>query len=105
MTDTRGLHADSLIARAPDQVAGAIDDECVLLNIASGHYFHFNAVGSRIWSLLENPTAAGALVDRLVDEFAVDRATCDRQVMEFLNDLLAHGLIRTDRRPSPGAPY
>ena len=103
MGSTRLLRADSLIARSPDQLAGEIDDQCVLLDIASGHYVHFNVVGSRIWSLLETPTTAGSLVDRLVDEFDVDRAACERQVMEFLRDLLEHGLIRADERaPQPG---
>jgi len=96
MADSLHLHAGSLIGRSPGQLAGEIDDQVVLLSIESGHYFHLNPVGSRIWSLIETPAAASALIDRLLDEFTIDRATCHRQVMDFLRDLSANGLIRVE---------
>jgi hypothetical protein len=82
-----------VIGRSPGQLSGEIDGQVVVLSIDSGYYFHFNAVGSRIWSLLEAPTEAGVLIERILGEFAVDRATCDEQVREFLAELSANRLI------------
>ena len=98
MADSLDLHAGSLIGRCPGQLSGEIDDQIVLLSIETGNYFHFNAVGSRIWSLIETPMAANELIERLLAEFAVDRATCDRQVVDFLSDLSANRLISVESR-------
>ena len=56
MADALHLHPRSVIGRCPGQLAGEIDGQVVLLSIETGYYFHFNAVGSRIWSLIEIPT-------------------------------------------------
>jgi hypothetical protein len=96
MTPSPHLHAGSVVERTPGQLAGDIDDQVVLLSLESGTYFLLNAVASRIWSLIERPATAGALVDRLLDEFDVDRETCDRAVVDFLRALAANGLIRVD---------
>jgi hypothetical protein len=93
MADPLHLHAASLIGRRPGQLSGEIDGQVVLLSIETGYYFHLNTVGSRIWSLIETPTAASALIECLLDEFAVDRATCDRQVKAFLSELSANRLV------------
>jgi hypothetical protein len=93
MAPSPHFHAGSVVGRSPGQLAGEIDDQVILLSIETGTYFHLNAVASRIWSLIETPATAGALVDRLLDEFAVDRATCDRAVMDFLGTMSANGLI------------
>jgi hypothetical protein len=96
MTDSLDFHAGCLIGRCPGQLSGEIDDQVVLLSIETGNYFHFNTVGSRIWSLIETPMATKEIIERLVAEFAVDRATCDREVTDFLSDLSAHRLISVE---------
>lgn len=96
MAHSLHLEAGTVVERSPGQLAGEIDDQVVLLSIENGTYFHLNAAGSRIWSLIETPATASALVDRLLDEFAVDRATCERAVTDFLRALAANGLIRVE---------
>ena len=44
--------------------------------------------------LIETPTPVGALCDQLVQEFEVERATCEADVLGLLNKLLMNNLIR-----------
>lgn len=88
------LQPDTLIVRSPDQVSGELDGRVVLLSIENGEYYDMNKAGSRIWTLLEKPMAVATLVDRLLMEFEVDRATCEKDVRELLGKLLADKLVK-----------
>jgi hypothetical protein len=88
MNAERELSLETRIARSQDQESGGVDDAVVLLSITRGEYFAMNAVGGRIWSLIEQPAALGSIVDQLLTEFEVDRATCEREARAFVTALL-----------------
>lgn len=94
MTALPLLQPDTLIVRSPEQISGELDGRVVLLSIENGEYYDMNKAGSRIWTLLEKPMAVNALVDQLLTEFEVDRTTCEKDVCELLNKLLADKLVR-----------
>jgi Coenzyme PQQ synthesis protein D (PqqD) len=71
-----------------------LDGEAVVLSIDNGKYYSMNEVGSRIWALVQRPIAVAALIDLLVGEFEVERTVCEQEVLEFLRDLHADGLVR-----------
>ena len=87
------LASDAVVVRSPEQVSGDLDGKVVLLSIENGQYYNMNEVGSRIWALLETPIAVGALIDRLLAEFDVDRATCTSEVAAFLEQLRKDRLL------------
>lgn len=82
------------IVRTPDQVSGDIDGKVVLLSIANGEYYNMNEVGSRVWALLENPMTVGSLIEQLMNEFEVDRTTCEAEVVAFLDQLQKDNLLQ-----------
>ena len=49
----------------PDVVCREIEGEAVLLHLGTGIYFGLNAVGTRIWQLLDAAQDAPAIVDTL----------------------------------------
>ncbi len=79
-------------ARA-DVTMADLDDEAVLLDVVTGHYFGLNPVGRRIWTLLDQPRRIEELVDALADEYEVPRADLQRDVVAFLERLHTKGLI------------
>lgn len=93
MTAASPLPAHALVVRNPTPLAADLDGETVVLNLDSGKYYDMNAVGSRIWTLLERPIAVGALIDALVGEFEVQREACEKEVQAFLRELRANGLV------------
>lgn len=57
-------------------------------------YYGLNAVGARIWALLEEPRTVREVQERLVDEFRVDPDRCSKEVGELLASLVGMGLVR-----------
>lgn len=94
MSSPPALTPATVIVRSPDQVSGDLDGKVVLLSIENGEYYNMNEVGSRIWALLEQPMPIGALIDRLLEEFEVDRATCERDATAFLEQLRKDKLLK-----------
>ena len=53
-----------------------------------------NPVGSRIWELLGSPTTADRIAEVVASEFAVSPQHAADDVVEFLDSLVARGLIQ-----------
>jgi hypothetical protein len=70
-----------------------VGDETVLLNLASGHYFGLNLVGTRIWQLLTEGHARAEICNTIAAEFSAPRADIERDTDALLKSLLENGLI------------
>ena len=68
-------------------------EEAVMMSIEAGRYYGVNAVGARIWELLETPRTIEQLCTQLCDEFDVDAQTCEVAVVEFTRKLIDNGIV------------
>lgn len=68
-------------------------EQGVMLNVNANRYHGLNAVGARIWELLETPRTVSELCGLLLEEFEVDAETCRATVLDFANELLERGII------------
>jgi hypothetical protein len=84
---------ESKVQRNPEMVSGNMDGEIVMLSLQRGEYFGLDKVGSRIWELIEHLTTVGNLKLTLLAEYEVDELTCEKDLIEFLEDLKSKGLI------------
>ena len=66
----------------------------------AGFCYSMNLPAARIWELIPDPIAVGDVCDSLCREFAVDRATCLADVLQFLNAMLDAGLIQVTDGPA-----
>jgi hypothetical protein len=82
-----------LIRRKGELLEAEMDGELVALHVENGTCYGFNGTATRIWALVEQPRTLAQLCDSLVEEYAVDRATCERQVVALLRELQADGLV------------
>jgi Coenzyme PQQ synthesis protein D (PqqD) len=71
-----------------------VSGETVLLDLDSEQYFGLDAVGTRIWTLLNEGADPAAMVDTLLEEYEVERDTLAADVDELLARLAEAGLIR-----------
>jgi hypothetical protein len=76
-----------------DLVCEELDGEMVILDLDSKLYFGIDAVGSRIWQMLEEKVPPSAMIDILLEEYEVEADPCRRKVMAFLADLEKNNLI------------
>lgn len=73
-----------------------VDDEIVLLDSASGKYFGFNAVGSRMVDLLITSSNYETTLKRAASEYAVPEKKISDDLRNLFSDLLSKRLIQTD---------
>ena len=86
------LTRDTAVTRNPKLIAADMDGDTVMMSIESGEYFGLGGVGSRVWELLEKPHTVGQLTQAICAQYEVDAATCEADIIRFLDDLLANGL-------------
>ncbi len=52
-----------------------------------------------IWARLAEAIRVGDLCGGLVETYDVDAATCERDVLTFLNDAVKEGIVNVRQRP------
>lgn len=67
--------------------------ESVLLELESGQYFGLDEVGTRMWALLEKHGAVGPTFRALLEEFEVQEAQLERDLLAFVERLADHRLV------------
>lgn len=98
MDDTK---IDKLIfQRSPDSISTVLDDETVILDVASGVYSGLNEVGTVLWSLLENQVTFADMQERILTEFEVTTEMCSENLLTFLKELEQNKLIEVRVEPN-----
>jgi hypothetical protein len=96
------ITVSSEVVASKNQVATQLGSEVVILGVEIGKYFGLNEVGARVWALVQAPSKVSAICAAVVEEYDVDPAECERDVLELLTELESKGLI--DVASPPGAP-
>jgi hypothetical protein len=88
------ITVDSIVSVATDQVSCELEGEAAILNLASGAYHGLDAVGLAVWNMIAQPIEVAKIVDNMMAQYDVDRARCERDVLELLAKLDTRGLIQ-----------
>jgi hypothetical protein len=80
--------------RIPEEVIfRELDGEAVVLNLDTGIYFGLDAVGTRIWRLIEERKPLKAVLDTLIDEYEAPPDRLQRDLLAFVERLDNKGLL------------
>mgnify|MGYP005846936347 CR=1 FL=1 len=93
MEEKNDIQKDAIYQRNPDLIGASIDDEMVMMSVEQGQYYGLGGVGPRIWDLLEKPHTLDQLVEQVIEEFEVERAVCEKDMVGFLEQMEEFGLI------------
>lgn len=95
MTDptTAHLTAGTRLVRAAGALSAPLDDEIVLLAPALDEYVALDAIGRRVWELLETARSVEELSATLAEEFDAPAERIAADVAPFLDELVAGGLV------------
>jgi Coenzyme PQQ synthesis protein D (PqqD) len=88
------VDVDSVIVQNSEPIASRVGNEVVLISMRADTLFGLGTVGSEIWNLIQAPRRVGDICAALVRDFDVDAATCEREVLDFLESLVARELAR-----------
>jgi hypothetical protein len=93
MSDINITLRDEFVA-APGNTGADLGDETVLLDVVGGQYFGLNPIGAQVWAMVQEPRTVEAIRDRLLNEYeGVDPELCTADLLSFLEELLAAGLV------------
>ena len=73
-----------------------LDGELALMNPEKGKYYGMDAIATRIWMMIRNPTRFKSMIETLTHEYDVSRQQCEADVKEFLNRLYEEGLFEIE---------
>ena len=88
------LSLPSLVKPSEDVVWRDLQGESVLLDLKSGVYFGLDAVGTRIWSLLQAQSDLQTVLQELLCEYEVREETCARDLLDLVSVLMEKGLVQ-----------
>lgn len=92
---TQNVFTESTVVVARDNhVKSSIGDEVVILDVDEGVYYGLNAVGADVWDAIQEPRSVEEIVETLVEAYAVERESCVADVIELLEELQGHNLIK-----------
>jgi Coenzyme PQQ synthesis protein D (PqqD) len=83
----------SVVVASGQQLSREVGSETVILGLDEGKYFGLADVGSRIWSLVQEPRPVGDICRVIVDEYDVAPERCARDVAAFLARLAEQRLV------------
>jgi hypothetical protein len=89
---------DTLVSRAVNVLFTTVDDDALAIDEQAGYFYVMNESSSRVWELIKEPIAVSAVCAQLGQEFTVDEATCQREVLELLQGLHEAGLVQINER-------
>lgn len=91
------MAADSV--RIAEHVRASVsDDGLVLLDVEGGVMLAANAVGARIWQLLEEQQSLDQIARQLAIDYGVPLERADRDLGAFVASLAARGILTEDGR-------
>ncbi len=85
--ERRFVRNDSLLS-------AEVDGALVMMDVNSGKYFHLDPVGSRIWAMIDGPTAVSDVCDRLLGAYDGELGQIQADVLAYFARLEAADLVR-----------
>ena len=81
------------LAVSPNQISCDLAGEAAILNLRDGVYYGLDAVGSRLWALLQEGKSYSEILHTLLTEFDVSAEALDSDLQEILEKLVSKGLV------------
>ena len=90
------VSGDSTVVAAKDQVSSDLGGEVAILDLKAGVYYGLDAVGARIWSLIQEPRTVNEIRNILLEEYEVQPERCERDLLALLQRLADEGIIEVE---------
>lgn len=89
------IEIHSIVVQSTEQYSAMMDGEIVMIDINRGQYYGLDGVGIRIWNHLTQPRRVSELCELLLAEYDVAPASCEADVLRFLNEMETQRLIES----------
>ena len=73
-----------------------LDGEAAILNLKDGVYYGLDPIGAKIWNLIQNPIRLCDVVEKIWEEYDVEKDQCRDDIFELIEELLNNGLVKVN---------
>ena len=87
------MQRDVVLTPSPDVIVRELAGESVVLDLSSGRYFGLNAVGTRVWQLIQEGQPVDGVIRSVTAEYDAEAGRVERDVLALLEDLKTRGLV------------
>jgi hypothetical protein len=84
---------------SPEVLFQKLNDGSVLLDLVSEQYIGLNPIATRIWQLLGECGDTEHTIVQMLQEYEVDEETLRGDMAEFIEQLQAEGLAKSEPAP------
>lgn len=88
------IERSAVLRRTGEYVSAPLEDALVMMDVDAGKYYVLDGVAPGIWDRLSEPTPVADLVADLCRRYDVTAERCEADVLPFLTELHAKGLIQ-----------
>ncbi len=81
------------LAQNPKTAYRTIKDESVIVDLNNSLLYSLNPVASIIWEMSNGKTEIKQIIDRVKNEFDIERSVAEGDCMEFADDFIQKGLL------------
>jgi hypothetical protein len=81
------------IVPSPHAVTSRVGAETVILHLHNGTYYGLDAMGTRVWELLQSGSTIQSVCASLLDQYEVSEHTLTQDIREFIQHLATEALV------------
>jgi len=83
-----------ILTRNMEILSSDMDGETVMMSVENSEYYSLSTVGTKIYDILLKDMSFSELIDVLTKEYDVDRAVCEKDTKEFLEEHVNKNIIK-----------
>ena len=83
-----------ILTRNMEILSSDMDGETVMMSVENSEYYSLSTVGTKIYDILLTDMSFSSLIDVLTKEYDVDRVVCEKDTMEFVEELIKKNIIK-----------
>ena len=87
------INDSSTIVANGDLLCCDLSEGAVILDMASGVYYGLDAVGTFVWSLIQEPRTMEQITAAVLEEYAVEPERCRQDLRDLFSEMAERSLI------------
>ena len=88
------ISSETVVQRSENVLFSELDSEIVMMDIQQGNYYGLEEPATRIWELAETPVRVSEICATLQDEYEIEAAQCETEVIAFVQELESREVIK-----------
>lgn len=84
---------NTIVSRKEEIVVAELDGKTVMMSLENGQYYGLDEIATSIWESISNPITVKELVAKLTSEYSITQEQCQKDVLEFLENIYNKQLV------------